>query len=263
MDKDWASRVETDMNPRKGTRRPPAPAETTVYSALPSLRALHEVDRRSFLDIKEPYFWEIFDKYKRFTCLGVERFYNIFKSIEYISKTNLSGDLAECGVFLGGSILAAGHFAEYFGLKNRKFYLFDTFQGFPKETVEKDFLGDVLDLSTIAVFNQNFRSIVEKNISESHLNPDMFVLVEGPVEDTLPDFHDVKLSYLRLDTDYYESTFVELSYLYPNLKAGGVIIVDDYGHFEGVRKAVDKYFEIIPEPLLHRIDYTGRCGVKI
>ena len=55
----------------------------------------------------------------------------------------------------------------------------------------------------------------------------------------------------------------ELLHLYPRLATGGVLIIDDYGHWEGARKAVDEYFsQVAPPPLLTRTDYTGRVGVK-
>jgi O-methyltransferase len=247
----------------KGTR-PPVPLGTTVYDALPTLRDMHAVDRANYADIREDYFWEVFDRYKGFTCLGVERFYNIFKSMEYVATSGLTGDIAECGVFLGGSIIGAAHFAAHFGLNDRKFYAFDTFEGFPAETIEKDIGGGSYDLSTLTVFNSNFRSVVEKNILESGLGVDRFVLVEGLVEETLPHFSGDDLAYLRLDTDYYQSTFVELRYLYPRLQQGGVIILDDYGHFDGVREATDTYFrDHARSPMLQRVDYTGRCGIKV
>jgi O-methyltransferase len=68
---------------------------------------------------------------------------------------------------------------------------------------------------------------------------------------------------LRLDTDWYESTRHELEHLYPRLVSGGVIIIDDYGHWAGARKAVDEYLEKNRvRLLLNRIDYTLRAGVK-
>jgi hypothetical protein len=72
------------------------------------------------------------------------------------------------------------------------------------------------------------------------------------------------VAYLRLDTDYFTSTTIELEALYPKLSQGGVLIVDDYGHFEGVRAAVDAFFERSSQRplLLQRVDYTGRSGVK-
>ena len=66
---------------------------------------------------------------------------------------------------------------------------------------------------------------------------------------------------MRLDTDWYESTRHELTHLYPRLVVGGVLIIDDYGHWESARKAVDEYVENT-RILLNRIDYSGRIGVK-
>ena len=72
-----------------------------------------------------------------------------------------------------------------------------------------------------------------------------------------------EVAVLRLDTDWYESTKHELVHLYPRVSPGGVLILDDYGHYEGARRAVDEYFEEVGgRPLLSRIDYTGRVGVK-
>jgi len=69
---------------------------------------------------------------------------------------------------------------------------------------------------------------------------------------------------LRLDTDWYESTYHELKHLFPRLSPGGVLIVDDYGSFQGARRATDQYLrESGARILLTRIDYTGRLGVKV
>jgi predicted kinase len=66
-----------------------------------------------------------------------------------------------------------------------------------------------------------------------------------------------------LDTDWYESTYHELVHLFPKLVKGGVIIIDDYGHWKGAREALDQYFkEQNVQILLNRIDYTGRIGIK-
>ena len=73
-----------------------------------------------------------------------------------------------------------------------------------------------------------------------------------------------QISLLRLDTDWYESTYHELQHLYPRLSVGGVLIIDDYGHWQGARRAVDQYIEENRlKVLLNRIDYTGRICVKI
>jgi O-methyltransferase len=89
-------------------------------------------------------------------------------------------------------------------------------------------------------------------------------LVKGKVEDTVPKNAPEKIALLRLDTDWYESTRHELVHLFPRLVPGGVLIIDDYGHWQGARKAVDEYIAGNQvKILLNRVDYTGRIGVKI
>jgi len=84
--------------------------------------------------------------------------------------------------------------------------------------------------------------------------------IQGPVEQTIPNEIPKRIALLRLDTDWYESTRHELQHLYPKLSAGGILIIDDYGHWQGARRAVDEYFE--GKLFLSRIDYTGRLAVK-
>ena len=89
------------------------------------------------------------------------------------------------------------------------------------------------------------------------------IFVKGKVEETLPGAAPDTISLLRLDSDWYESTYHELRHLYPRLTARGVIIIDDYGCWKGAREAVDKYFkESSIKILLNRIDGTGRIAVK-
>ncbi|MDZ7771609.1 MAG: TylF/MycF/NovP-related O-methyltransferase [Balneolaceae bacterium] len=88
--------------------------------------------------------------------------------------------------------------------------------------------------------------------------------MQGKVEDTLPAKAPERIALLRLDTDWYDSTRHELETLYPRLVPGGVLIIDDYGHWQGAQKAVDEYLETHRLPLLlGRIDYTGRMAVKL
>jgi O-methyltransferase len=85
----------------------------------------------------------------------------------------------------------------------------------------------------------------------------------GDVAQTVPREAPAGIALLRLDTDWYESTRHEMEHLYPRLAVGGVLIIDDYGHWDGARQAVDEYFERSADPpLLQRVDYTGRMAVK-
>lgn len=85
----------------------------------------------------------------------------------------------------------------------------------------------------------------------------------GPVEKSLLLEKNLpkKISVLRLDTDWYASTKIELEILYQRLVQGGVLIIDDYGHWQGCRKAVDEYF-FNKKKWLHVYDYTCRYLIK-
>ena len=89
------------------------------------------------------------------------------------------------------------------------------------------------------------------------------MFVQGKVEETLPDRAPEQIAILRLDTDWYESTYHELQHLYHLVSDRGVIILDDYGFWQGARTAVDQYFhEQDIQLLLHRIDDSGRMAIK-
>ena len=104
---------------------------------------------------------------------------------------------------------------------------------------------------------------VRDNVLSTGYPEDKIHLVKGKVEDTIPGTLPGLLALLRLDTDWYESTKHELQFLYPLLHESGVLILDDYGYWDGARKAVDEYFEAFPNPpFLHRIDRSGRMIVN-
>jgi hypothetical protein len=160
---------------------------------------------------------------------------------------------------------------------DRDIYLFDTFEGMTAPTEH-----DVSDRDPPALetwqeaqgggerpwselfdaqrFNEDQ---VRATVLSTGYPEDRVHFVRGPVEQTLPDHAPAAIALLRLDTDWYESTKHELDHLYPRLADGGVLIVDDYGHWQGARRAVDEYFAATAAPLLlSRIDYTGRIAVK-
>ncbi|MCW2967337.1 MAG: macrocin O-methyltransferase, partial [Solirubrobacteraceae bacterium] len=111
-----------------------------------------------------------------------------------------------------------------------------------------------------SVFNE---ADVRNTVLGTGYPPERIHFVRGPVEETLPEHAPERLALLRLDTDWYESTRAEMEHLYPRLSDGGVLIIDDYGHWDGARRAVEEHFAANGDaPLLHRIDYTGRIGIK-
>jgi hypothetical protein len=104
---------------------------------------------------------------------------------------------------------------------------------------------------------------VRANLESTGYPMERIRFVEGKVEDTIPATLPERIALLRLDTDWYESTRHELRHLYPLLSRHGILVIDDYGHWQGARQAVDEYFAAQGRPVfLHRVDYTARLVVK-
>lgn len=103
---------------------------------------------------------------------------------------------------------------------------------------------------------------VIKNFNENVIKNDL-ITIKGKVEETLLNKDNLpsKISLLRLDTDWYSSTKIELEILYPLLEKNGILIIDDYGYWQGARKAVDEYF-LDKKVTIFKIDFTGRMIIK-
>jgi hypothetical protein len=203
-----------------------------------------------------------------FTMTSPERMYALWQATRHIR--DVAGDYVECGVWRGGSsMLAALSFDTDGG--GRTLWLYDTFEGMSEPT-ERD-----VDVSGTRVadnwarhrkqdgpiFARASLDEVKANMASTGIAPERVRYVQGKVEETIPGAAPEQIALLRLDTDWYESTRHELEHLWPRVVPGGVLIVDDYGHWAGAREAVDEYFDQRADrPLLARVDYTGRMGVK-
>jgi hypothetical protein len=180
------------------------------------------------------------------------------------------GDVVECGVWKGGSMMVCA-LTILDAQQRRNLWLFDTFEGMSPPTEDDvDLYGrqaanllEQDDRETGSVWALGTLDEVKTNIESTGYPKELVRYVKGRVEDTIPGSAPERIALLRLDTDWYESTYHELVNLYSRLSLGGVLIIDDYGHWRGSRKATDQYFaEQGIHPLLHRIDYTGRILVK-
>jgi len=215
-------------------------------------------------------FLSVFRKSKPYTMTSIERMYSLYTAVKYAIKNDIPGDFVECGVWRGGSSMLIAHTLAHLGATHRKIYLYDTFEGMSDPTeADRDFTGrnaaEMLEQSKdrkeTSVWCLAGIEDVTQNLFSTGYPRENLVFVKGKVEDTLPGTSPEKIALLRLDTDWYESTLHELVHLYPLLQKDGILIIDDYGHWEGCRKAVDEYFAN-KKLLLNRIDYTGRIAVK-
>jgi O-methyltransferase len=203
-----------------------------------------------------------------FTMTTPELLEALWRSVRWVSDTSVPGAIVECGVWRGGSMMAAARTL----LQRddvRDLYLFDTFSGMP-DPGDKDLRFDgSTPYEALAVERPGATSIaefalaqlddVQRNMRTVGYPSDRIHYVEGKVEDTIPHHAPEQIALLRLDTDWYESTRHELEHLFPRVSSGGIVIIDDYGTWQGARRAVDEYLAGLPRPLmLHRIDFTGR-----
>jgi hypothetical protein len=209
-----------------------------------------------------------------FTMTSPERIYSLIHAVEYVVQARVPGDIVECGVWKGGSMMVVASTLMRLGDSTRRLYLFDTFEGMPPPTEsDRSFRGEsAAELMTAKprekatgrddVWAYAPLEVVKDVMSRAgYAGETMYV--KGRVEETIPESAPDRIAVLRLDTDWYESTYHELVHLFPRLSPGGVLIIDDYGYWRGARRAVDQYLaENGIRLLLNRIDSTARVAVK-
>lgn len=235
-----------------------------------------KVEKSNFpFDVKgNTAFMELYNQCKAYSMTSLERMFGLYQAVQYIVDNKIPGDFVECGVWKGGSAMMMALMLKKHHLTDRKLYLYDTFEGMSEPTeMDKTARGaeaatlmkkESNKVSTSSVWCYSPLEEVKSNLLATGYPPENIQFIKGKVEDTLSRTIPGKLALLRLDTDWYESTRIELQMLYPLLEKKGVLIIDDFGHWEGAKKAVVEYFESIHEyPLLQRIDYTGRLMIKM
>lgn len=170
---------------------------------------------------------------------------------KYIQSAEIKGDFVETGVWRGGSALVA----KFMLGKSMFLYLYDTYDGMT-EPSEFDYrVGEKSNESTL----QKWHSLktatgnkwvaaslkeVENNFSRFKLLDEKVKLVKGDIRIVLESEQNLPqaISILRIDTDFYDSTLISLEKLWPRLTIGGILILDDYAHWDGARRAVDEFF---------------------
>lgn len=213
---------------------------------------------------------ETMARVKPFTMTSEERLAALINAVKYLSRSEVGGDFVECGVWRGGSMMAAALTLLSEGDTSRDLHLYDTFSGMPPPSAHDKSLDgraaqSQLDNDPVNTGIWCHASIedVRQNILSTGYPEAKIHLIEGKVEETIPMTQPERISLLRLDTDWYESTKHELIHLFPLLVPQGVLILDDYGHWQGARRATDEYFAERKIPIfLHRVDYTARIAVQ-
>jgi hypothetical protein len=181
----------------------------------------------------------------------------LYESVIYLNEHRIDGAYVECGVFKGGSVMNMALTQLNFD-KKVHIHLYDTFEGMtPEGQYDVNYKG----VSATRILKHHSKKCisslteVQKNVSLAHYPEEYLHYHKGDVAMTLSQDVPEKISLLRLDTDWYASTKIELEILYPRLVKGGVLILDDYGYWRGSRKATDDYFVSIGvDPQFEPID---------
>ena len=219
----------------------------------------------------EPRFEALASACAPFTMTPRERLYGLYEAVRYVTAACIPGEFVECGVWRGGSCMLAAMTLLDLGSTNRDIYLYDTFSGMTKPG---GFDVDQRNASALETWTRAQRGDlnewcyasldeVRSNLLKTGYPSERLRFIAGDLLATLPETRPQTIAILRLDTDFYESTKHALSHLFGRLSPGGVLIVDDYGHWRGAKKAVDEYFNMEGiSMLLNRLDYAARIGVK-
>lgn len=211
---------------------------------------------------------ELFGKVGPRTMTDEVKLSGLVAATRYLIRYEIAGDFVECGVWRGGSMQAVALSLSGLGVTDRHLHLFDTFEGMPPPT-EKDRRGDTTAAEMLAAEGRDHRvwaiaglDDVREAMREVDYPAELVHFHQGMVEDTVPSRAPDRIALLRLDTDWYESTRHELEHLYDRLAPGGVLIIDDYGDWEGARRATDEFIDARGEPLLLQPLGSGRLVVK-
>ena len=182
--------------------------------------------------------------------------YELFKE-----TSNIPGDIIECGVFKGISLIRFLTFRDLLIKKVKKKVIgFDVFGKFPKQKIKED---------------QKFAKSHDKSsgygISDNQLNKVLiskkfknFKLIKGDIKKTLPKFLErnkkLKISFLHLDMDVYEPTKFALEYLFSKVSKNGIILIDDYKNVKGATKATDLFLKKNSQLKIKNLDFNKRLS---
>ncbi len=203
------------------------------------------------------------------TMLSYQRLITLWQQVRYLDRAGIPGCLVECGTWKGGAaaLMALAHRSA--GNPSRHLHLFDSFEGLPEPDRSQD--GEMAVRYAGERASGHLRSIgkcvgtLEDNkhvLTSAAQYPSSLTHYHGGwFQDTLPAVPPSlgEIALLRIDGDWYESTKICLESLFPKVRSGGIVVIDDYGKWSGCRKAVNEYMETLERPLfLNHIDAAGR-----
>lgn len=178
------------------------------------------------------------------SMVGLRRLDHLHQCVETVLAEGVPGHFIETGVWRGGVIILMRAVLMAHGVTDREVWAADSFAGVPAGRLDEDLASQLHEYPELAVSADEVR----ENLRLYGLLDGQVKFLEGLFGETLPYVADRRFALVRLDGDLYESTRDALENLYPVLSPRGYVIVDDYGSYDGCRKAVDEYIAA------HRLD---------
>lgn len=180
---------------------------------------------------------------------------NLYRLGRHIAAAGIAGDHVECGTYHGGSAAAA---ALGFGPGSRAMWLYDSFEGLPKpKEVDGPDAGQWTGECVGAV------EMLQKILSKISVPKDRIHVRKGWFQDTFCEPLPEKIALLHIDADWYDSVALALETFHDRVSEGGVIVLDDFGYWEGCREAFyDFCAKKNLKPLLERCGTAQAWWVK-
>lgn len=187
---------------------------------------------------------KLWSRFQKNTMIGRSAFIENLQIVEHAARYT-EGAFVECGTWKGG--MSAAMMA--IGGVERQYHFFDSFQGLPEA---KDIDGEAAkayqkDKENPYYYDNCRANIVDfvATISQVGVPEDKLHVHQGWFEDTIPRYDGGAIAVLRLDGDWYASTMQCLKTLYPLVRKGGMVIVDDYQYWHGATRAVHDYLSSV------------------
>lgn len=215
--------------------------------------------------IEDDEFNTVLNKIRRYTMLSTERLYSLWTLSKKVCESNVPGNFVECGVARGGSSALLAYVIKNYSKIPRQLFSFDTFEGMPEPTEDDKQAGIAANetgwgTGTCSAPKDSLIKICEELGVLDFVNP-----VQGLFQETLPVTNNKikQIAFLHMDGDWYESTKCILENLYDQVPVNGLIQIDDFGWWDGCRKAITEFqhknnlnFQ------MHKIDVSGVWFLK-